>query len=57
MNEILNLVISLGLDFYLPGTLNGNDTSYGPDNDNENNDTPLTGALNYTCLKGFPGNG
>ena len=43
------LVIALGLDFYLPSTLKGHDTSYSPDNDNvngrndnENNDTPFT---------------
>ncbi|MBN1951866.1 MAG: hypothetical protein JW801_11755 [Bacteroidales bacterium] len=49
MNEKLNLVIALGFDFYLPGTLYGHDTSYSPDNDNvnsrnvnENNDEPFT---------------
>jgi hypothetical protein len=49
MKEKLNLVIALGLDFYLPSTLHGHDTSYSPDNDNvntrndnENNDTPFT---------------
>ena len=48
MNENLNLVIALGLDFYLPSTLHGHDTSYSPDNDNvnsrndnENNDVPF----------------
>jgi hypothetical protein len=49
MKEKLNLVIALGLDFYLPSTLHGHDTSYSPDNDNvnsrndnENNDTQFT---------------
>jgi hypothetical protein len=49
MKEKLNLVIALGLDFYLPGTLHGHDTSYSPDNDNvnsrndnENNNEPFT---------------
>ena len=49
MKENLNLVIALGLDFYLPSTLHGHDTSYSPDNDNvnsrndnENNDAPFT---------------
>ena len=42
MNEKLNLVIALGFDFYLPSTLYGHDTSYSPDNDNENNDEPFT---------------
>jgi hypothetical protein len=49
MKEKRNLVIALGLDFYLPSTLHGHDTSYSPDNDNvntrndnENNDVPFT---------------
>ena len=49
MKQNLHLVIALGLDFYLPSTLFGHDTSYSPDNDNvntrndnENNDTPFT---------------
>lgn len=49
LKEKMNLVIALGLDFYLPSTLHGHDTSYSPDddnvngrNDNENNDTPFT---------------
>ena len=49
MKEKLNLVIALGLDYYLPSTLHGHDTSYSQDNDNvnsrndnENNDTPFT---------------
>lgn len=49
MVKNLNLVIALGLDYYLPSTLHGHDTSYSPDNDNvnvrndnENDDTPFT---------------
>ena len=49
LKEKMNLVIAVGLDFYLPSTLHGHDTSYSPDNDNvngrndnENNDTPFT---------------
>lgn len=49
MAQNLNLVIALGLDYYLPSTLHGHDTSYSPDNDNvnprndnENDDTPFT---------------
>jgi hypothetical protein len=49
MVQHLNLVIALGLDYYIPSTLHGHDTSYSPDNDNvnprndnENNDTPFT---------------
>lgn len=49
MAQKLNLVIVLGLDYYLPSTLHGHDTSYSPDNDNvnprddnENDDTPFT---------------
>lgn len=49
LKDKMNLVIALGLDFYLPSTLTGHDTSYSPDNDNvngrndnENNDTPFT---------------
>ena len=49
LKEKMNLVIAIGLDFYLPSTLTGHDTSYSPDNDNvngrndnENNDTPFT---------------
>lgn len=45
----LNLAIAVGLDYYIPSTLHGHDTSYSPDNDNvnprddiENNDTPFT---------------
>jgi hypothetical protein len=36
MAKNLNLVIAAGLDYYLPGTLHGHDTSYSPDNDNVN---------------------
>jgi hypothetical protein len=36
MTQNLDLVISYGLDFYIPGTLTGHDTSYSPDNDNVN---------------------
>ena len=49
MAQRLNLVIAAGLDYYLPSTLHGHDTSYSPDNDNvntrndnENNDEPFT---------------
>ena len=49
MSQNLDLVIALGLDYYLPSTLHGHDTSYSPDNDNvnprndnENDDTPFT---------------
>jgi len=49
MAKNFNLVIAAGLDYYLPSTLHGHDTSYSPDNDNvntrndnENNDTPFT---------------
>jgi hypothetical protein len=49
MAQNLDFVIALGLDYYLPGTLHGHDTSYSPDgdnvnprNDNENDDTPFT---------------
>jgi hypothetical protein len=36
MTQSLDLVLSYGLDFYLPSTLTGHDTSYSPDNDNVN---------------------
>jgi len=36
MTQNLNLVLAYGLDFYIPGTLTGHDTSYSPDNDNVN---------------------
>lgn len=36
MARNLDLVVTAGLDFYLPGTLTGHDTSYSPDNDNVN---------------------
>jgi hypothetical protein len=49
MAKNFNFVIAVGLDYYLPSTLHGHDTSYSPDNDNvntrndtENNDTPFT---------------
>lgn len=49
MVKNLNLLIALGLDYYLPSTLHGHDTSYSPDNDNvnprndnENGDNPFT---------------
>ena len=49
MSAKLNLVVVLGLDYYIPSTLHGHDTSYSPDNDNvnprndnEDNDTPFT---------------
>ena len=49
MAQKLNLVIAAGLDYYLPSTLHGHDTSYSPDNDNvntrndnENDDVPFT---------------
>jgi len=49
MTRKLTLVVVAGLDYYLPGTLHGHDTSYSPDNDNrnprndnENENTPFT---------------
>jgi len=49
MSAKLDFVIAAGLDYYIPGTLFGHDTSYSPDNDNvnprndnEDNDTPFT---------------
>jgi hypothetical protein len=49
MNQKLSLVVVLGLDYYLPSTLHGHDTSYSPDNDNvnprndnQNDDNPFT---------------
>ena len=49
MTQKLSLVVVVGLDYYLPSTLHGHDTSYSPDNDNvnprndnENDDTPFT---------------
>ncbi len=45
----LNLVVAVGLDYYIPSTLTGHDTAYSPDNDNvnarndnENDDEPFT---------------
>lgn len=45
----LNLIVTAGLDYYLPSTLHGHDTSYSPDgdnvnprNDNQNDDEPFT---------------
>ena len=45
----LSLVVAVGLDYYIPSTLHGHDTSYSPDgdnvnprNDNENDDEPFT---------------
>lgn len=45
----LNFIVAVGLDYYLPSTLHGHDTSYSPDNDNvnprndnQNDDTPFT---------------
>jgi len=45
----LDLVIVAGLDYYIPSTLHGHDTSYSPNNDNvnprndnENDDNPFT---------------
>ncbi len=42
-------MISAGVDYYIPSTLHGHDTSYSPDNDNvnarndnENDDVPFT---------------
>lgn len=49
MAKNLSLVIAVGLDYYIPSTLHGHDTSYSPDNDNvnarnnnENDDNPFT---------------
>jgi hypothetical protein len=36
ITDKLTLFLSYGLDFYIPGTLTGHDTSYSPDNDNVN---------------------
>jgi len=36
MAKNLGLIIAYGLDFYVPSTLTGHDTSYSPDNDNIN---------------------
>jgi len=45
----LSLVVAVGVDYYIPSTLHGHDTSYSPDNDNvnprndnENDDEPFT---------------
>lgn len=45
----LKLAVVLGLDYYIPSTLHGHDTSYSPDNDNvnprndnQNDDNPFT---------------
>ena len=45
----LQLIVSAGLDYYLPSTLHGHDTAYSPDddnvnprNDNQNDDEPFT---------------
>jgi hypothetical protein len=44
----ISFIIHYGLDFYVPGTLTGHDTSYSldndnvnPENDNQNNDLPF----------------
>jgi len=49
MSKKMDLVIDAGLDYYIPSTLFGHDTSYSPDNDNvntrndnQNNDEPFT---------------
>jgi hypothetical protein len=36
MSDNLSLVVSYGLDYYIPSTLTGHDTAYSPDNDNRN---------------------
>ena len=36
MTQKLILLIAYGLDYYIPSTLTGHDTSYSPDNDNVN---------------------
>lgn len=36
MTQKMDLVLAYGLDFYIPSTLTGHDTSYSPDNDNVN---------------------
>ncbi len=48
MSENISFIIRYGLDFYVPGTLTGHDTSYSPgndninpENDNQNNDLPF----------------
>lgn len=49
MSPKLNLAVVIGLDYYIPSTLHGHDTSYSPDNDNvnprndnQNDDNPFT---------------
>lgn len=49
MNDNLNLMAAVGLDYFFNSTLTGHDTSYSPDNDNvnprndnANNDEPFT---------------
>jgi hypothetical protein len=48
MSQNISFMIRYGLDFYVPGTLTGHDTSYSPgndninpENDNQNNDLPF----------------
>lgn len=36
LTDKMNLFLAYGLDFYVPSTLTGHDTSYSPDNDNVN---------------------
>lgn len=36
INSKLDFEVNLGLDYYIPNTLTGHDTSYSPDNDNVN---------------------
>jgi hypothetical protein len=36
MTPAMDLILAYGLDFYIPSTLTGHDTSYSPDNDNVN---------------------
>lgn len=36
MSKKISLVMAYGIDYYIPSTLAGHDTSYSPDNDNRN---------------------
>ncbi len=51
INDVLNLEVNAGFDYFLPNTITGHDTSYSPDdeningrNDNQNGDIPFTFA-------------
>ena len=51
INDVLNIEVNAGFDYFLPNTLTGHDTSYSPDdeningrNDNQNGDVPFSFA-------------